>query len=158
MEKPKVDEEHIRHCMLLFFDQGSRATKAARVINELYGDVLSKNKCQRWFKKFASGDRNLKNAPKSGRPSKLDDELLKSLVESDPQQSIEELSKKIGSPWSTVQEHLKRIGLVNRMGMWIPRELVMDKGEECNDNIPDFAMSRGLNESMLQGIITQDEK
>ncbi|XP_026830154.1 histone-lysine N-methyltransferase SETMAR-like [Ooceraea biroi] len=136
MSKPIVDEVHIRHCMLLFFDQGMNATKTTESIIDLYGSVLAVNKCQRWFRKFKSGDRNLQDAPRSERPSNFDDDILKSLVESDARLIIEEVSQKLHSPWSTVQEHLKRIGKTNRMGIWTPHELSDDNKEQrktiCN--------------------------
>ena len=116
MSKPEIDEGHIRHCMLLFFDHGLNASKTINAINEIYGEVLTARRYQFWFQKFKSGNRNLKYASKSGRPSKFDDDILKSLVESDPRLTIEELSQRLKFPWSAVQLHLKRIGKTNRIG------------------------------------------
>jgi HTH domain in Mos1 transposase len=36
MSKTETDQHHIRHCMLLFFDQGLNTTKATKAINEIY--------------------------------------------------------------------------------------------------------------------------
>ncbi|GFU44369.1 hypothetical protein NPIL_50681, partial [Nephila pilipes] len=65
---------------------------------------------------------NLKDAVRKGRPQKLDGDILKSRVNSDPRQTIEELSLKIGCPWSTVQYHLLRKKMY-KQGIWVPHEL-----------------------------------
>ena len=123
MANSEVDETHLRHCMLFLFRQGKNATEGTRGICSTYGDVLKVNKCQRWFRKFESGDFDLSDGHHSGRPTKLDDDLLVSLVESDPRQSIQELSEKLNYSWSTIQEHVKNVGKVNRHGIWLPHHL-----------------------------------
>ncbi|GFT36955.1 hypothetical protein NPIL_91671 [Nephila pilipes] len=45
---------------------------------------------------------NLKDAARKGQPQKLDDDVLEATVDSDPRQTIVELSVKIGCPWCTV--------------------------------------------------------
>lgn len=116
-------EEHIRHCMFFHFRAGKSATATTRIICEVYGEVLKVNKCQRWFRKFTEGNFDLNNAPRSGRPVEFDNDALKSMVESDPRLSIEELSASLGSTWSTVQRHLNSLGKVYRQGIWIPHML-----------------------------------
>lgn len=98
MSRPKIDEVHLRHCMMFLFDQGMKANEAVKQINDTYGEILKLNKCHRWFKKFKKGNRSLKDLARKGRPQTLDNDVLKQLVESDPRQTIEELSLKIGCP------------------------------------------------------------
>ena len=54
-------EEHLRNCMLFQFHAKKNATEATKIICDLYEDVLDIGKCQRWFKKFKSGNIDLKN-------------------------------------------------------------------------------------------------
>ena len=72
----------------------------------VYGDVLKVNK---WFKKFRSGNFDVSDGPRSGRPTELDNDMLKIMVELDPQKSIQELLNKFNLSWPTVQEHLAKI-------------------------------------------------
>ncbi|XP_014487685.1 PREDICTED: histone-lysine N-methyltransferase SETMAR-like [Dinoponera quadriceps] len=123
MSRPTVEEGHLRHCMLFLFDQGLKANEAVKKINHTYGDVLKLNKYHRWFKKFKNGNRSLEDVERKGRPQKLDDDILRAMVDSDPRQTIRELSLKIGCPWSTVQDHLHSIGKMYRQGIWVPHEL-----------------------------------
>lgn len=43
-------------------------------------------------------------------------------MEANPCQTIEELSDKLNTPWSTIQEHLKQIGKVKREGVCVPHD------------------------------------
>ncbi|GFU23331.1 histone-lysine N-methyltransferase SETMAR [Nephila pilipes] len=77
MEDVKINNKRsIRHCILFLFDQGMKANGAVKKITYTYGDVLKLNKCHRWFKELKNGNRNLKDAARKGRPTKLDDDIL----------------------------------------------------------------------------------
>ena len=43
-------------------------------------DVYGEDLCQNWFAKFRSGNFNLENAPRPGRPFEADVDKIKSLV------------------------------------------------------------------------------
>jgi [histone H3]-lysine36 N-dimethyltransferase SETMAR len=100
------EEIHIRHCMFFEFRKGNNATVATKNICDVYSNALDIRKCQRWFNRFRSGNYDLSDAYRSGRTVDLDNDLLRSTVESDPRQSIKELAEKLNCSWSTVQEHL----------------------------------------------------
>jgi histone-lysine N-methyltransferase SETMAR len=133
------------------------ATATTKKICDIYGDVLEVRKCQRWFKKFAEGDLDLSDAPRSGRPVEFDNETLKSLIESDPKLTIEELSQQLGSTRSTVHRHLEEIGKVHRVGKWVPHELSSANKEQriiiCNS-----LLTKHNREPFLRRIVTGDEK
>ena len=151
------EEVHIRHCMLFLFQRGNSATEATKAICEAYGNVLKLNKCQRWFRKFQSGDYELSDRRRSGRPVEIDEEMLQSLVESDPRQTIQELSEKLSSSWSAVQEHLQKIGKISRHGIWVPHQL-SENNKIQRITICSSLLTRQQNEPFLQRIVTGDEK
>ncbi|XP_076646355.1 uncharacterized protein LOC143355436 isoform X2 [Halictus rubicundus] len=82
-------EDHIRHCILFHFHAGFNGTVTTKNICDVYGDVLKVNKCQHWFRRIAA-------------------------VEADPKLSIQELSRSLGSTWSTIQRHLHEMGKAYR--------------------------------------------
>jgi len=69
MEEKNV---HFRHILLFYFKKGKRAAEAHRKICKIYGnDALTVRICQKWFAKFRSGDFDVSDAPRSGRPTEL---------------------------------------------------------------------------------------
>ena len=92
------EEAHIRHCMLFEFHKGSNATVATKNICDVYPSALDVRKCQRWFSKFKSGNFDLFDSYRSGRPTTIDNDMLRAEVEANPCQTIEELSNTFNQP------------------------------------------------------------
>ena len=86
------DAIHIRHCFLMEYNKKSKATEAHRRICDTYGDVLGVRQCQEWFTR----DYSLQYKPKSGRTSLLDNDVLKTLIESNPRQTIQDMAHELG--------------------------------------------------------------
>ncbi|GFW15636.1 HTH_48 domain-containing protein [Trichonephila clavipes] len=76
------EEIHIRHCMLLEYHKGSNATVATKNICDVYPSALDVRKCQRRFSKFRSGNFDLSDSHRSGRPTTLDNDVIKGVSES----------------------------------------------------------------------------
>jgi transposase len=84
----------IRACMLYEFKLGSNATAAARKICQAFGtDILNELTVQRWYRKFQEGDESLEDAPRSGRPTAMDNEALLAAIEADNGQTCEEVAQ-----------------------------------------------------------------
>ncbi|GFX87144.1 histone-lysine N-methyltransferase SETMAR [Trichonephila clavipes] len=71
------EEIHIRHCMFLEFHNGSSATVTTKSICNAYPSALDVRKCQRWFSKFRSGNFDIPDSHRSGRPTPLDNDVIK---------------------------------------------------------------------------------
>jgi histone-lysine N-methyltransferase SETMAR len=109
--------------MLYEFKQGNSATVATKNITDVCGnDALDVRKCQRWFKKFRMGDLSLEDDQHSGRPVEFDEGALSALVEADPYLSTEKLATKLNSTSSTVNQHLKMLGKISKLGKWVSHE------------------------------------
>ncbi len=84
----KTTRRDLRILLLHEFRLGRRTTQAVDNICQSMGkDVLSHRTAQRWFKQFRSKDYEIEDAPRSGRPSHIDLDELKSIVEADPRQT-----------------------------------------------------------------------
>ncbi|GFU31087.1 HTH_48 domain-containing protein [Trichonephila clavipes] len=80
-----VDKVHFRHCILYEFQKRSNASVACKNLCAVIGkDIVNVRTCQRWFSKFRSGDLSLQESDQSGRPSKIDNDVLRSMLENNP--------------------------------------------------------------------------
>ena len=66
-------------------------------------------KCHYWFSKFHSGNMSLRDEPRPGHSSDLDQDALRELVKCNPHKSILELSFDFNIPQSTMCSHLTSI-------------------------------------------------
>ncbi|GFW86390.1 histone-lysine N-methyltransferase SETMAR [Trichonephila clavipes] len=71
------EEIHIHHCMLLEFHRGSNETVDTKNICDVYPSDLDVRNYQRWFSKFRSGNFDLSDSHRSGRPTNLDNDVIK---------------------------------------------------------------------------------
>ena len=104
------DQMHIRHRILYEFKKGSKASQAARNIRSVYkNEVPSIRTCQRWFKQFESGNFNLEDSLRSGRPSSVPLKVLKAVVEENP--------KKLPGNWLSSSVLLTGLGKVSKLSL-----------------------------------------
>ncbi|XP_035742374.1 histone-lysine N-methyltransferase SETMAR-like [Vespa mandarinia] len=88
--------------MLFEFRKSSNATVATKNIYDVSPSALDVHKCQRWFSKFRSDNFDLSDFYRSGRPTTLDNDMLRAEVEANPCQTIEKLLNTLNQPWSTI--------------------------------------------------------
>ena len=125
------DKTHIRNILLCEFRKGTSAAGAARYICVIYPGAISESCCCKWFKKFKSGTIGLEDQPRSGRPSKINNEDLKHTIESDPRQT----SYNLREDQTTILRHLHEIGKVSRAAVLVPHELTEQNIAKQNDLI-----------------------
>ena len=76
----------------------------------MYGeDVLTERQCQNWFAKFRSGNFDVEDAPRSGRPVEADEDTIKALIDANRRITTREIAERLNLSNSTVHDHLKRI-------------------------------------------------
>ena len=86
-------KKHFRHILLFYFRKGKNASQAHKMLCAVYGDeALKERQCQNWFTKFHSGDFSLKDEKRSGRPVKVDDNLIKAIIDSDRHSTTREIA------------------------------------------------------------------
>ncbi|KAK4873457.1 hypothetical protein RN001_015486 [Aquatica leii] len=130
---------------------------AILLLTNVYPDLLDVRKCQRWFSKFRSGNFDLSNAHRPGRPMSFDNDVLRAEVKTNPCQTIEELSNTFNQSWSTIQKHLYQIGKISRASVWVPHNLSeqnkANRSTTCNAKI-----QRHHAKPFLDCLVTGDEK
>ncbi|XP_076764828.1 histone-lysine N-methyltransferase SETMAR-like [Xylocopa sonorina] len=126
MEDGKV---HFRHVMLHCFKKGSTSKDTAKEICDVYGGL---------------------------EPSTTDTDLIKAYIDENPRSSVREVADAINIPRTTIHEHLRKLGYVNRYEVWVPHQLtesnLLNRISTC-----DLLIQRNEREPFLKKLITGDE-
>ena len=111
-----MDKSKISAIFEYKFRCGTNATEIARNANSMFGNGSSSHSTvSLWFVKFRSGDFSLENKP-HGRPqSKVNNDKLKAIIESDTSQTTCELASKFSVSTSTILDHLHKINKVKSL-------------------------------------------
>ena len=121
--KMNLSRREIRVLLLQEFRLGHKVMEAVNNICSTVGEgVLSIRTAQHWFNHFKSGSFELDDLPRSGRPLKLDVDLLRQLIE-DPRLTLRWLAEQLGCSYMVVEKHLNKLGKMWRGGVWILHEL-----------------------------------
>lgn len=153
-----INNQYKRAVLYFLFLCGETARSAAIKINSVHGEhSISVRTAQKWFKKFKDGGSSIEDDPRSGRPVDFNNDVLKNLVESEPQLTVDQIAERMDSSHGTVFRHLKEIGKVSKLGKWVPHEL---SEINCQQrlNICTSLLSRLEREPFLDRLVTGDEK
>ena len=116
----KIPDGHFRHILFYYFRKGKNAVQARKKLYDVYGEkTLTESQCQNWFAPFRSGDFDLKDAPCSRRPTEVDDDKIKAMIENNRRSTTRKIAKKLNISHRCVERHLKQHGYVNKFDVWV---------------------------------------
>ena len=155
MEEKK---QHFQHIMLYYFKKGKIATEMQKTICTVYGEgAVIDRRCQNWFAKFPAGDFSLDDAPRLGGPVEVDSDQIEILIENNQRYTMREIANLLKISKSRVEDHLHKLGYVNRFDVWVPQKLseksLLDCISTCNS-----LLKCKENILFLKQIVTGDEK
>lgn len=144
-----MSKRELRAVFLFEFKLGDNAATATKKINTAFGEgSVNERTVQIWFKKFRSGKFDLENEPR-GRPKTIvDDDELKSRVESNPNTNVRKLASDMGISASTVSRHLKSIQKVKKLDKWVPRKF--KSGKRKLQDAPKLGRSSNIGNNTLK--------
>lgn len=149
---------HVRHCILYEHELGHEPEDAVRRISEALGEgIVTLRTCKRWFERFNSGNKELDDRPRSGRPRTSNLDSLNRLVYENPHATTRILSRSLGIAQSTVCSRLEELGKVSKLGTWVPRILSIENKMQ-RTSICSSMLSRCSQPGFLDRIVTGDEK
>ena len=123
-----LDKKQIQEIFLLEFKMGLKAGETTHNINNAFCPGTANNcTVQWWFKKFCKGDESLEDEEHSGRPSGIDKDPLRTIINTDPLTTMQEVAEKLNISHSTAIWCLKKIGKVKKLDKWVPHELTKKK-------------------------------
>lgn len=148
----------LRTSLLFCFKLKKTAAESHRMLVEAYGKhALAKSQCFEWFKKFKSGDFDVRNEER-GRPSKkFEDAELQALLDEDDGQTQQQLADQLDVTQKCMSDRLKAMGMILKVGRWVPHELT-DRQQENRKITCEMLFARYKRKGFLHRIITGDEK
>ncbi|KAG5344650.1 SETMR methyltransferase, partial [Acromyrmex charruanus] len=150
-----TSKEKICHILQFFFNKGENASQAAENVNSVYGpdtvhshvsDTVTANHAQFWFRRFRSGNFDVKDASRSGRPIVENVDKIMEIVESDRHVSTVSIAQELNIAQKTVWNHLNKIGYKKKLD-------VMDRISICES-----LLNRNKINPFLKRMVTGDEK
>jgi len=107
---------------LIFYYHLKKAAESHRMLVEAYGEhALGTSQCFEWFKKFKSGDFDVRNEKRGKPPKKFEDSELQALL--DDAQTQQQLADQLNVTREDVSIRLKSMEKLQKMGKWVPHEL-----------------------------------
>nr|CDJ85019.1 Transposase and Serine threonine protein kinase-related domain containing protein [Haemonchus contortus] len=156
-KKPGKNKRQIRTICLFQIKLGRRAADTTRVINVAFGrGTINERTAQRRFRKFRNGDENLEDDSRGGRPSNVDNDELKALVEANPRMILKDISTKLKVSIGAVSSRMREIGKSKKLDKWVPHEL-SDEQKNRGFDISSALLLRNKNDPFLDRIVTCDE-
>ena len=153
-----VSRKEVRLLLLHEFRLGRKATEATRNICTTIGEgVLSYDTAKHWFKRFKEGNFELDDALHLRRPSEVNLEVLKQLIEREPRSTVRCLAELLECSHIAVEKHLHDLGKMWKYGIRIPHELTLHQLQKRVDACMELLTSH-RNYKWLCNLITGDEK
>ena len=110
-------KQHLREALLFCFDLKKSAVESHRLLVEVYGEhALSKTTCKEWFRRFKSGDFDVRVKKRPGQPRKFEDEELEALLDLDPSLTLKDFAQSLNVEESTFCKRFKSIGYIHKQG------------------------------------------
>ena len=98
--------------------------QARKKLYDVYGEKsLTECQCRNWLIRFCSGDFDLKDAPRSGRPTEVDDDKIKATMENNRCSTTRVIAEKINISHTCATRYVKQLGYVNKLDIWVPHKL-----------------------------------
>ncbi|GFW32826.1 histone-lysine N-methyltransferase SETMAR [Trichonephila clavipes] len=76
--------------------------------------------CQRWFSEFRSWYLSVQENDRSKRSSKINNDVLRSMLENNSHLTSQEIAEEFGIHHTTVGDHIKSLGFVLKRSVWVP--------------------------------------
>jgi histone-lysine N-methyltransferase SETMAR len=116
------DTIEVRVLLRHYRKKGLSVRKAAEEINKGKG-ATNKSAAGRWFQRFNVGNFDLEDKPRSGRPTKLDNDDLLAVLEDEPSLSAREVATEHGVSHTAVLTHLHQLKFVHKKPRQDPHQL-----------------------------------
>ena len=107
----------LRTALIFCYHLKKTAAESHRILVEAYGEhALGKSQCFEWFKKFRSGNFDVRNEECGSPPKKFQDSELQALLDEDDAQTQQQLADQLNVTREAVSIRLKVMGKILKVG------------------------------------------
>ena len=79
---------------------------------DVYGEKsLTESQFQNWFARCRSGDFDLKNAPRTARPTEVDDDKIKAMIGNNRRSTTRKIAENLNISHTYADRHLKKFSV-----------------------------------------------
>ena len=111
---------NFRHIMLFYYKKGKNASETSKKICSINGGhSVAESTVRKWFSWFRSKNIGLEDRHRCSKPSIVDDDPIKSIIENDPHETTRSIAEKLQLSHMSVGRHLKKLGYINRYDVWL---------------------------------------
>ena len=143
----------LRTALIFCYHLKKTAAESHRMLVEAYGEhALGKSQCFEWFKKFKSGDFDVRNEERGRPPKKFEDSELQALLDEDDAQTQQQLADQLNVTREAISIRLKAMGKIQKMGKWVPHEL-NERQQEKRKTTCEMLLARYKRKSFLHRIV-----
>jgi len=141
----------LRIALIFCYHLKKTAAESHRMLVEAYGEhALGKSQCFEWFKKFKSGDFNVRNEERGKPPKKFEDSELQALLDEDDTQTQQQLADQLNVTREPSPFEIQR--KIQKMGKWVPHEL-NERQQENRKTTCEMLFVRYKKKSFLHRIV-----
>ena len=153
----KMEKKQICTIFLFQFKLGRKAAETAHYINEAFGPGTTTECTARWwFRKFCGSDESHEDDERSGRPSDVNNDQLRALVEANPHTTVRELASELDVTYTTISNHLWEFGKTKKLDKWVPHELNGNQKKRRYE-VPYSLLLRNKNNPFIDRVVNCDE-
>lgn len=146
----------LRTALIFCYHLKKTAAESHKMLVEAYGEhALGKSQGFEWFKKFKSGDFDVRNEERGRPPKKFQDRELQALLDDDDAQTQQQLADQLNVTREAVSIRLKAMGKIQKIGKWVPHEL-NERQQGNRKTTCEMLLARYKRKSFLH--VTGDEK
>jgi len=149
-------------CVKFCFKLGKTFTETFQILQQAYEeDCLSRTQCYEWYQRFKSGRTSIKDDPKSGRPSSMDDdhiEKVRSVTRENRRLTVCEVSEEVGICKSSCHTILtEKLKMHCVAAKFVPRLLTEEQKQNHVTVSQELLDRSNTDENILKNVITGDE-
>uniref|UniRef100_A0A8R1IJ52 HTH_48 domain-containing protein n=1 Tax=Caenorhabditis japonica TaxID=281687 RepID=A0A8R1IJ52_CAEJA len=122
--KNDISRPQLRLIIFYEWSCGTPAAETVTKIGKVFGETTVTDRTVRnWFARFQSGENCFEDNDRCGRPTALNNDLLRDAVKERPDVTLRELEIMLGCSPQTIRNHLHDLGYRRVLARWVPHAL-----------------------------------